>query len=54
MRTSNVVQYSINNMYDTIVLETTINRKYNVNIPKNKSQKNADANIEDSVRYRAE
>ena len=27
---------------------------YNVNVPKKKSQKNADTNIEDSVRYKAE
>ena len=27
---------------------------YNVNVPKNKSQKNADTNIEDSIRYKAE
>ena len=54
MRTSNVVQYSIKNTYDTIVLETTINCTYNVNAPKNKSQKNANTNIEDSVRYKAE
>ena len=29
-------------------------RTYNVNVPKKKSQKNADTNIEDSVRYKAE
>ena len=27
---------------------------YNVNVPRKKPQKNADANIKDSVRYRAE
>ena len=56
IRTSNVVQDSIKSMYDTIVvsLNTTINHTYNINVPKNKSQKNADTNIEDSVRYKAE
>ena len=54
MWTSNVVQYGKKNTYDTIVLETTINCTYNVNVPKKKSQKNADTNIEDSVRYKAE
>ena len=41
IRTSEVVQDSIKSMYDTIVvwLHTTINRTYNVNVPKNKSQK---------------
>ena len=32
----------------------TVNRTYNVNVPKKKSQKNADTNIEDCVRYKAE
>ena len=32
----------------------TINCTCNVNIPRKKSQKKADANIEDSVRYKAE
>ena len=50
----NVVQDSINNTYDTIVLQTAVNLTYNVNVPRKKSQKNVDANIEDSVRYRAE
>ena len=50
----NVVQDGINNTYDTIVLLKNINRMYNLNVPKNKSQKNADTNIEDSVCYRAE
>ena len=27
---------------------------YNADVPKNKSQKNADTNIEDSARYKAE
>ena len=31
-----------------------INHKYNVNVPRNKSQKNADTNIEYPVCYRAE
>ena len=29
-------------------------QQYNINVPKKKSQKNADTNIEDSVRYKAE
>ena len=53
IRTSNVVQDSIKGTYDTILLwlHTTINRTYNVIVPKKKSQKNSDPNIEDSVRY---
>ena len=41
IRTSNVVQDSIKCTYDTIILwlHTTINRTYNVIVPKNKSQK---------------
>ena len=31
-----------------------MNCTYNVKVPKNKWQKNADTNIEDSVRYKAE
>ena len=31
-----------------------INHTYNVNVPRNKSQKNADTNIEYTVCYRAE
>ena len=59
IRTSNVVQDSIQITYDTIVLwlHTTINHKYNENIPKKKSQKKPPqicSNIEDSVRYKAE
>ena len=56
IRTSNVVQDSIKSTYDTILLwlNTTINCTYNVNVPKNKSQKNVDTNIEDSVSYKAE
>ena len=49
----NVVQDSIKNTYHTIVLYTTLNRTYNLNILRKKSQKNADANIEYFVRYRA-
>ena len=53
IQTSNVVKDSIKSTYDTIVswLHTTINRTYNVIVPKNKWQKNADPNIEDSVCY---
>ena len=53
IRTSNVVQDGIKSTHDTILLwmHTTINRTYNVIVPKKKSQKNADPNIEDSVRY---
>ena len=53
---SNLVQDSIKGTYDTIVLwmNTTINHMYNVNVPKNKLQKNADPNIEYSIRYKAE
>ena len=53
IRTSNVVQVSIKSKYDTIILwmHTTINRTYNVIVPKKKSQKHSDPNIEDSVRY---
>ena len=53
IRTSNVVQDGIKSTYDTILLwmHTTINRTYNVIVPKKKSQKNTDPNIEDSVRY---
>ena len=54
IRTSNVLLDSIKNIYDTIVLWTAINRTHNVNVPRKMSQKNADINIEDSVRYRAE
>ena len=50
----NIVQDSIKNTYNTIVLYTIIDRTYNVNIPIKKSQTNADANIEDSARYKAE
>ena len=50
----NVVQDSVQNTYDTIVLQTTINRTYNVNVPRKKLQINADANIEDYIRSRAE
>ena len=49
----NVVQDSINNTYDIIVPQKTINCTYNVNAPRNKSQKKSDTNIEDFVRYRA-
>ena len=51
---SNVVQDSIKNTYNIILLYTTINCTYNVNVERNKSQKNSDTNIEDSVRYKAE
>ena len=53
---SNVVQDSIKSAYDTIAvwLHTTIDHTYNVNVPKKKSQKNADTSIEDPVRYKAE
>ena len=56
IRTSNVVQDSIKITYDTIVLwlHITINFTYNINVRKKKSQKNANQNIEDSVRYKAE
>ena len=56
IRTSNVVQDSIKRTYNKIVLwlHTTINRTNNVIVPKKKSQKNADTNIEDSVCYKAE
>ena len=49
-----IVQDNINNTYDAIVLLTTINCEYNVNVPRKKLQKNFDANIEDSVYHRAE
>ena len=50
------IQDSINSTYDKIVLwlHTTINCTYNINLPKKKSQKNPDPNIEDSVRFKAE
>ena len=51
---SNVVQDSIKNTCNIILLYTTINCTYNVNVERNKSQKNSDTNIEDSVRYIAE
>ena len=53
IRTSNVVQHSIKTTYDTITLwpRTAIHRTYYVIVPKKKLQKNADPNIEDSVRY---
>ena len=35
----NVEQDSINNIYNTIVIYRTINRTYNVDVPRNKSQK---------------
>ena len=50
----NVVQDIINNTYDIIVPQITINCTYNINAPRNKSQKNGDTNIEDSVRNKAE
>ena len=49
-----VAQDGINNAYDTIIIYTTLNRTYNVDVSRKKSQKNAYACIEDSVRYRAE
>ena len=53
---SHIVQDSIKSTYNTILLwlHITINRTYNVNVPKKKSQKNANQNIEDSVHYEAE
>ena len=50
----NVVQDSIKNVHDSIVLKKTTNCMYDVNILREKSQKDADTNIEDSVRHRAE
>ena len=50
----NVEQESIKNNHRKYLLQITINRTYNVNLPRNQSQKNSDTNIEDSVRYRAE
>ena len=50
----NVIQDSIKNTYNTIVLYTTLNGTYNVNAPIKKSHENSDTNIEDSVSYRAE
>ena len=41
MQNSNVIQYSIKNTNDKNVLKTTINCMYNVNVSKNKLQKNA-------------
>ena len=41
-------------MYDTIVIKTTINCTYNANVPSKKWHKNADKNIENSVRNRAD
>ena len=53
IRTSNVVQDSIKSTYNTIVvwLHTTINRTSNVNVPKNKLQKNFDTNISKYWRF---
>ena len=50
----NVVQDSINNTFDAILILKTINRVYNINGPRNKSQKNTDANVEDYVHCRSE
>ena len=50
----NVLQDIINNTYDRIVLQTTINRTYNVNVPRNRSQTNTDINIEETELCRVE
>ena len=56
IRTSNVEQDSITSTYNTMLvwMHTTINRTYNVNIPKKEPQKNPDTNIEYFVSYKTE
>ena len=53
IRTLNVVQDSIKIMYDTFLLwlHKTINHTYNVNVPKNKPQKNTYTNMSKYWRF---